>query len=594
MASATLRLLRRLPIPWRLLFLFGCSIGHADGQAQATYDLKVVASGWSPLPHPGKDLAGPAGRLDSLQCLRRCAQAVSRLQSEGYLLSGADSIRFNGDACTCYVFSGPPLRWARLGAGNVDEAALKGTGLRRHHFDGKPIDPERYATAREHILTYYENNGYPFASLSLDSVTMTDTTVTGVLRLERNRFIRIDSVAIRKKGVIAPVYLYNYLGIKPGDPYNETLIRRIGARMKELSFAAETAPAQLVFTEQATRLELSLDGKRGSQFDGIIGLLPRNNEPGKYNLTGDVHLKLLNSFHRGEVIDFNWKALPGQTQDLKLRFNYPFLFNTPFGADFFLGVYKRDTTYIDVNRTVGVLYQLSGYNFVKAFVEILESNLISTAGLKNIITLPPYADISQTSYGLSFRYERLDYRLNPRRGLSADATGSVGNREIRRNADVNPAVYDSLKLSSARYKALLAADYYLPLASRHVLDAGVQAGYQQGENAFDNELFRIGGLKSLRGFDDESILASRYVIWKLEYRYLLEQNSFLFAFFNAAWYQKVSNTSNFSDTPEGFGAGMAFETKLGIFSVTYALGREFSNPFQVRTAKIHVGILSYF
>jgi hemolysin activation/secretion protein len=587
--------LRRTGFRHRGLFLLiACILLFAESRAQQTFYLKVLASEHSPLPLPGKDGAAPANRLDSLQCIRRCSETVSRLQSGGYLLAGTDSIRFAGDTCSCYVFAGPPLRWARLGLGNVDEAAVKGTGLRRHQYAGEPIDPQRVAVLRERILAYYENNGYPFASLALDSVSLTDTTVSGVLRLERNRFIRIDSVAIRKAGVIAPVYLYNYLGIKPGDTYNEALIRRIGARMKELSFATETAPAQIVFTEEATRLELSLDGKRGSQFDGIIGLLPRNNEPGKYNLTGDVHLRLLNSFHRGEVIDFNWKALPGQTQDLKLRFNYPFLFNTPFGADFFLGVYKHDTTYLDVNRTIGVLYQLSGNNFVKAFVELLESNLISTAGLENITTLPPYADISQTSYGLSGRFERLDYRLNPRRGFAVEATGSVGNREIRRNADVNPAVYDSLALVNARYKAFAVADYYVPLAARHVIDAGIQAGYQHGENTFDNELFRIGGLKSLRGFDDESILASAYVIWKLEYRYLLEQNSYLFAFYNAAWYRQLTNSADFSDTPQGFGAGMAFETKLGIFSVNYALGREFTNPFQFRTAKIHVGILSYF
>ena len=49
-----------------------------------------------------------------------------------------------------------------------------------------------------------------------------------------------------------------------------------------------------------------------------------------------------------------------------------------------------------------------------------------------------------------------------------------------------------------------------------------------GETMFQNELFRIGGLKTLRGFDEESIFASVYSIFTLEYRFILEQNSYYY------------------------------------------------------------------
>ena len=111
---------------------------------------------------------------------------------------------------------------------------------------------------------------------------------------------------------------------------------------------------------------------------------------------------------------------------------------------------------------------------------------------------------------------------------------------------------------------------------------------------FTNELYRIGGLKSLRGFDEESIYASAFSIGKLEYMYLLEQNSFLFAFFNGAWYENKNRSGFISDQPIGFGAGIDFETKLGIMSVSYALGKQFDNPIYFRTGKIHFGIVNYF
>ena len=111
---------------------------------------------------------------------------------------------------------------------------------------------------------------------------------------------------------------------------------------------------------------------------------------------------------------------------------------------------------------------------------------------------------------------------------------------------------------------------------------------------FTNELFRIGGLKSLRGFDEESIYASSYSMGKIEYRYLIEQNSFLFLFMNAAYVQDQSRGKHIYDTPYGFGTGIDFETKLGIMSVSYALGKQFNNPIYFRNAKIHFGIVNYF
>jgi outer membrane protein assembly factor BamA len=237
---------------------------------------------------------------------------------------------------------------------------------------------------------------------------------------------------------------------------------------------------------------------------------------------------------------------------------------------------------------------VTGNNYVKAFADFKESNLVSTDGLENITTLPPYADIDQTSYGLTLHHEDLDYRINPHYGHAAELTGSTGNRTVRKNPDVNPVVYDSLDLESVRYRVVAILDYYIPLATRHVINAGVQGGYQTRKGSFENELFRLGGLRTLRGFDDESILASAYGIGKLEYRYILELNSYLFTFFNAAWYEKATNTATVTDSPYGFGAGIAFDTRLGIVSVNYALGSEQGRPVEFRNAKIHIGLLNYF
>jgi len=184
--------------------------------------------------------------------------------------------------------------------------------------------------------------------------------------------------------------------------------------------------------------------------------------------------------------------------------------------------------------------------------------------------------------------------LKPKKGIAFEITGSTGNRSIKENGEINPALYDSIELNTTQYHLEFSGDYYFPINQRNVIDIGNKSAYMFSPDIFTNELFRIGGLKSLRGFDEESIYASVYSVGKIEYRFLLEQNSFLFAFFNGAWYENKSRGINLRDRPYGFGAGINFDTKLGIMSLSYALGKQFDNPVYFRNGKVHFGIVNYF
>ena len=220
--------------------------------------------------------------------------------------------------------------------------------------------------------------------------------------------------------------------------------------------------------------------------------------------------------------------------------------------------------------------------------------MLSTEAYENSTVLPPFADIKVTSYGLGFKSLKLDYRLNPRQGYSLEFSAMAGNKKITKNGHLNEELYDSLDLKTVQYSGEFIFDYFIPLFSQSVINVGFAGGGIQSATTFDNELFRFGGLKTLRGFDEESLTASLFVLGKLEFRYLLEQNSNLFVFYNAAWYERNTQSDYLSDSPSGFGAGINFETKLGIFSISYALGKEFTNPIRFKAAKIHFGLVNYF
>lgn len=517
------------------------------------------------------------------------------LFDNAYITAAIDSTVTDSLRQTVYINTGDPYKWAMLKKGNVDEGILSAVGFRERLFSDKPFSNKETRKVQENILSYCENNGYPFASVKLDSIIISGNTLSASLNLQKNLLIRIDSIANRGSANISSIYLQSYFGIRNGSLYNEKMVRKIGARVKELLFAKERIPFRVLFPGEKAKIELFLEKKRASQFDGIIGILP-DNKTGKILFTGDVRLKLNNSINRGELFELNWRRLQVNTQDLKTRLIFPFLFRTPFGIDASFKLYRKDTTFLEVNPNIGVQYHFSGESYFKVFVNRKESSLISTAGLENITTLPPYADITSTLYGLSLKLEDLDYRLNPRKGYALIATTGAGNKTIEKNENINSEVYNGLTLRTAQYSAEVEAEVFVPIKNGSTVKIGTRSAYLKNENLFQNELFRIGGLKTLRGFDEESILASSYYIFTLEYRYLLEENSYLFLFAEGAYYENlsISYSGDRYDTPYGFGAGISFETKAGIFSLNYALGRQLNNPIDIRAGKVHFGIVNYF
>ncbi|MEO5572735.1 MAG: BamA/TamA family outer membrane protein [Bacteroidia bacterium] len=531
---------------------------------------------------------------DSLSRKKQLNNVLIALYGNGYLAASFDSLVVDTTMLNAFLNTGNVYKWLRLSKGNIDEGMISEAGFHEKVYRNKTVNLNNFRKIQDRILSYAENNGYPFAEIKLDSVNASSNSISAALILKKGLFFTVDTIIVKGTSKLSEIYLYNYLGIKPHMAYNEELISRISTRLKELPMVNETRAFNVNFHEDKASIYLYLENKKASQLDGVIGVLPSNDESGKVTISGDVHVRLHSSFGYGELFDLNWKQPQPKTQDLKVKFNYPFLFSTPFGIDLNFSIYKKDTTYLELQSDIGVQYLLKGGNFVKAFYNHKSSLLLNSKQFEFTTVLPPFADVTINSYGIGLRSEILDYRLNPRSGYVIEWTASVGDKTIKENSKLIYVDYDSVQLNSTQYKADITSDYYLPLFNRSVLDIGAKAGFFQSPDIFENELYRLGGLRTLRGFDEESILASRYVIGKLEYRYLIEQNSYLFLFVNGMYYESRERNDFKHDTPIGFGVGITFETKLGIFSLNYALGREFNNPIIFRSAKIHFGLINYF
>lgn len=531
---------------------------------------------------------------DSMLVQAELRRSLEWLFSKGYLEARFDSLSCKERDCKAWWFTGDRYEWAALRMSGMDEFIFTSAGIRDKFYRNKPFSPAAYAVMAKKVLNWCSNNGYPFALVHLDSVLIEGSGLNARFTVDKGDPVLMDTALIKGTVKISEAYLYNYLGIKPGVPFNGTLLSKVSVRLKEIPFVTEARPFELEFTPGKARPVLFLQSRKASQFNGVVGVQPDNANPGKVFVTGDVRLRLLNAFGKAELLDLNWSNPLPRSQDLKIKFSYPFLFALPVGVEGELMLFKKDSTFLELNRQVGFRYFFAGNNSFRLFLGRKTSNLISTKGYENITTLPPFADVGVNTFGLGLLFQQLDYRLNPRRGFSIDVNAGAGVRVIDKNARINREAYDSLDLRTTQYKVEGTFDFYLPLFSRAVINIGAMGGWMQNESIFSNELYRFGGLRTLRGFDEASLLASSFVVGKLEYRFILEQNSYLLLFYNRAWYEDQSREKLLTDTPYGFGAGITFDTRLGIFSFTYALGSQQSNPIEFRAAKVHFGLVNYF
>jgi hypothetical protein len=575
-----------------VLFFF-CILAGQSVIAQKQFKLDVKFSGEESKAF-SKRYSYKISFSDSASRSSELNDLLSTIQSDGFLMASVDSIKSDSVLLTAFINTGRKFEWIKLSSGNVPQEILSETDWKEKKFMNKTVKIHELFKLNEQILTFCENKGYPFASIRADSIQATENSLKASLCLQKNSLIVIDSLIIKGKTKLSVKYLYNFLGIKPGDYFNESKISKISDRIKQLQFIKEIKPFHVVFYKEKSKLILYLEKKKNSRFDGILGIAPNNQTSGKLVLTGEVDLDLENSFAHGEMISLKWRKLQQSSQDLKCSFIYPYLFNTPFAFDGKFNLYKNDTIYLTLSSNIGLRYLFQGNDYIKAFYESKSSVLLSTEGYKNAIKLPDYADVRTNLYGLEFKQARLDNIVNPRKGFSLVLSAAAGNRKIIKNTVFNDSLYSKINLNSVQYKSEVQVEYYQHLYGNSVLKLGVNGALIYSDKLFENEIFRFGGLKTLRGFDEESIFASEYIMPVVEYRYLFEENSNVFLFFNQAFYRKKVQENLISDKPFGFGIGVNFETKAGIFSLSYALGKQFENPINLKSAKIHFGIVSYF
>lgn len=550
--------------------------------------------------------------ISRIDCINYVSKLPGRLQAKGFVTASIDTLRFDSSSAYLVLFLGRKYRWALLNTQQADAAVVALTGWNEKNFSGKPMDFNQIKFLQEKTLDYLENNGFPFAKIFLDSLQLETDLVSAVLKIEKGPLYTIDSIRVFGKVNLSNNFLQRYLEIPEGSLYNQSKIRNIAVKISELPYVQEERPATLSLLGTGAVLNLYLKPKKSSQLNALIGFLPNNEQLSSKKLlvTGEANVFLRNAFGKGESLGLNWQQLQVKSPRLNLFYQHPFLFRSPIGLDFSFDMLRKDSSFLNLNLNLGARYTRntlqSGKLFFHHFQTLISQGGINEAQVIAYRRLPDIADMTVTALGLELENNKTNYRLNPRSGYEFKTAISAGSKKIKKNNEIlelkdpsNPGfnfsvLYDTVKLNSYQLRLTGTAAHYFPLAKQGTLKTGIRGGYFQSDNIFRNELFQIGGYKTLRGFDEESEYVSRYLIITLEYRYLIGQHSYFFGFTDGGWAANTRKFSGYSHRYLGAGLGLALETRSGIFNLAWAVGKRNDLPFSFRQSKIHVGFVNYF
>ena len=543
-------------------------------------------------------------------CISYVTSLPEQLRQRGYTSVSVDSFWIGNDTAYVKLYLGKIYRLTKLEIAREDEWLMDAISFKEKSYIKQPFDERKLMLLKERLLVYLENNGYPFAQVKIDSVNLKETLLEAKLQVNKGPLYKIDSIRIFGEVNMSNRFLQRYLDITDRSIYRKSRLWEVDKKLRQLPYLTVQQPSDISYLGSGALLNVYLKGRKSSQINGLIGFLPAAESTGsdKLLITGDFNLNLKNGFGNGESILVMFQQIQVQSPRLKVSYQQPFLFGSPFGVELLFEGFKKDSSFLNIRYQLGAEYAFGQNRTGKIFFQqfITTVDYVDTLRVKQTKKLPEQIDQTTTSIGGDYEWWNTDYRFNPRKGFDIKFQGMAGIRELSKNVKITTLkdngsdgfdynrLYDSSGLRAYTFRVKTSVAKYFKTGRQTTLKTAFNGGLVESPTLFRNELFQLGGFQLLRGFDDESLFASSYLVFTAEYRLLTGQNSFLYAFGDGA---RVENRSQFANTAGWFwgaGLGVTFDTRAGLFNVAFAVGKREELPLNLQQIKIHFGYLNFF
>ncbi|GEQ85625.1 membrane protein [Patiriisocius marinistellae] len=422
------------------------------------------------------------------------------------------------------------------------------------------------------LNTNQTKNGNAFARLRLTNFKNKDGEISATLETERGPIRTIDSIAIKGYDKFPKSFLKYYAGVKKGKVFDQKKITEQNNTLSSLGFINTLKTPEALFRKDSTVVYFYLEKRNYNNFDGILGF-STNEETNKLELNGYLNLELNNNLNYGEQLLFNYKADGNDQRNFRIKTTLPYIAKTPLGISLELKIFRRDTTFSNTSQSVNVTYQLKPRtNLTIGYLGKSSSNLLDE-------TLTNIENYKSKFVTLGLNYVKIQKSILFPVKTNILLNLGQGRKTTETNTENQSIIENDIS-------------HILPLNDKNSIFIRNNTNVLFSETYLTNELFRFGGIQSIRGFTENSIDATFFSVINTEYRYLLNSSSYIHSIIDLAYFE--NNVIEQKEKLFSFGLGIGVLTKAGILSLNIANGNIDNQDFKFSNTKIHVSLTSRF
>jgi len=421
-------------------------------------------------------------------------------------------------------------------------------------------------------IALLEKKGYSLANLQLINQRKINNNIFSELQLKLNSKRNITDIVIIGYDKF-PTGIKKAITKKAKKAtFNQNNLKQINDEFDKLQFVSQLKYPEILFTTDSTKIFVYLEKSKLNKFDGFIGF--SNDDQSKLTFNGYLDLQLQNILNSGEKFNLYWKNDGNKQTSFNIGTELPYIFKTPIGIKVNLRIFKQDSTFQNTITDLNFGCYFS-YN-TKTFVGYQKTNSVDIQNT-NSFSLNDFTNTFLTS---SFEHLELnpDSFIFPEKAKFFVKFGT-GNRTIASQ-------------KTSQFFTQLDLSYNVNLNPKNSIYLRNQSFYLQSNDYVINELFRFGGINSIRGFNENSLQANAYTGIIAEYRYLVTSNLYIHSITDFGYFQ--DKTSSTEDRLLGLGFGFGLFTKNGLFNLIYANGSTSDQAIKLSNSIVHISFKTNF
>ncbi len=418
------------------------------------------------------------------------------------------------------------------------------------------------------LLNDLETTGYSLAKFKLINFQNKNNSLYAELFLDQGNLRVLNNIVIKGYDKFPESHKKEILRLFKNKTFNQENLGKVYNAFDKFRFVNQIKYPEILFTKDTTKIYVYLEKAKANKFDGYVGV--SNDRKNNLELNGYLDLLLVNIMNAGENLSLYWKSDSGNQKTFNLSVEVPYIFKSPIGIKANLNIYKQDSIFQNAKTAIDVGYFFNYNSRLYLGYQSAESSDIQKSNNSTI------SDYSNSFLTANFEYIKLDKsnflfpektKLSSKIGFGSRYSNFNNYKQFFGNIDISHA----LQLNDRNSIYLKSRNYYL-----------------QSDQYIINELYRFGGINSIRGFNENSLQGNFFSSLLSEYRYLVSQDLYIHSILDYGYFTDATNSK--SDNLFGFGFGFGLLTKNGLLNMVYANGSNGNQKIQLSNSIIHLSL----